>query len=260
MNRNSIVQGLVLATKPVGENNRLATVLTPDRGVLTAMVFGGRKGKLRSSVSPYHSGTMWLYIDAVKQSIKVNDFDPVKYRSEIRTNLYKTYAAAFCAEIIIKNHCFASNVITPNHFEDTTELWVLVNAFLDGLHASSENDARTGTLRFIWRYLSHLGIQCDTSMCSYCQNPVSWYSIQEQNFLCNDCSHYEHKNNSSLLFQVSNESIAYLEAIMNLEPKEVRAIKLSQQSIQELHELLFYLIQQATHSKLQTLDAGRGIL
>ena len=259
MNRNSIVQGLVLATKPVGENNRLATVLTPDRGVLTAMVFGGRKGKLKSSVSPYHSGTMWLYIDAVKQSIKVNDFDPVKYRSDIRTNLYKTYAAALCAEIIIKNHCFASNVITPNHFEDTTELWVLANAFLDGLHVSSENEARIGTLRFIWRYLGYLGVQYDTERCNYCQNPISWY-IQEQGFLCNDCSHHEDKNSGSLLFPVGQESAHYLEAIMKLEPKAVRAMPLSQQSVQELHELLFYLIQHSTPSKLQTLEAGRGIL
>lgn len=260
MNRNSIVQALVLSTKPIGENNRLATVLTPDKGVLTAMVFGGRKGKLRSTVSPFHSGTMWLYIDSVKQSIKVSDFDPTKYRSEIRNNLYKTYAASLCAELIIKNHGFASNVITPNHYEDTTDLWILVNAFLDGLDISSEEESRLGTLRFLWRYLAYLGIQGDTSCCAHCDNPISWYSIQENAFLCNDCSHFEQKNKGSSLFHLNSDSIKYLEAIMMLEPKQVRALKLTNESIQELHELLFYLIQHSTPSKLQSLDAGRGIL
>ncbi len=260
MNRNSIVQALVLSTKPIGENNRLATVLTPDKGVLTAMVFGGRKGKLRSTVSPFHSGTMWLYIDAVKQSIKVSDFDPVKYRSEIRNNLYKTYAASLCAELIIKNHGFASNVITPNHYEDYQDLWILVNAFLDGLDISSEESSRLGTLRFLWRYLAYLGIQGDTSCCAHCDSPVSWYSIQESSFLCNDCSHSEKKNKSSLLFHLNHDSVHYLDSIMNLEPKQVRAITLSNESIHELHELLYYLIQYSTPSKLQTLEAGRGIL
>ena len=67
MNRNSSADALVLCVKPgAGENNRLALLLSPQKGIFTAVVYGARKGKLRSVVSPYHSGTVWLYSDKVK--------------------------------------------------------------------------------------------------------------------------------------------------------------------------------------------------
>ncbi len=261
MNRNTSLEALVLSTKPMGEHNRLATILTPDRGILTAVVYGGRKGKLRSMVSPYHTGTMWLYIDSVKQSIKVTDFDPKKYRSEIRNNLYKTYAASLAAELVIKTHGFATHVVDVNHFEDTSELFIMINGFLDGLDLSNESQSRLGTLRFLWRYLAHLGVQSDVSRCMHCgENMVSWYSVGDHSFLCEDCSHSTHKQSQTGNFYISAESGAYLQAIMELNPKEVRSLNPSMQSIQEMHELLFYLVQQTAHSKLKTLEAGRGIL
>ncbi len=261
MNRNTSLEALVLSTKPMGENNRLATVLTPDRGILTAVVYGGRKGKLRSSVSPYHSGTMWLYIDSVKQSIKITDFDPEKCRSEIRNNLYKTYAAALACELVIMTQGFATHVVDVNHFEDSHELYILINGFLDGLDFCSESQARLGTLRFLWRFLSHLGVQSDVSRCMHCgENMISCYSVSEHLFVCNDCSFSSHDVTASRDIALSSESIEYLQSIMDLHPKDVRSLHLSIQSVQEIHELLFFLIQQTVPSKLKTLDAGKGIL
>ncbi len=261
MNRNTSLEALVLSTKPMGENNRIATILTAERGILTAVVYGGRKGKLRSSVSPYHAGTMWLYIDSVKKSIKITDFDPKKFRSDIRNNLYKTYAASLAAELVIKTHGFASHVVDVNHFEDSSELYVMINGFLDGLNLSTEEQARLGTLRFLWRYLEHLGLQSDVSRCMHCgENMVSWYSVGEHSFLCQDCSHSEHKQTATKDFYLSKEAILYLHAISALEAKEVRTLNISMQSVQELHELLYFLIQHTVHSKLKTLEAGRGIL
>lgn len=120
MNRNSTVDALVLSVKPAaGENNRLASVLSPDKGIFNAVVYGGRKGRLKSLVSPYHSGKMWLYSDAVKHSVKITDFNPEHYRSGIRDNIYKACAAALCAELILKTQGAA----------DTSSVWILANGF-----------------------------------------------------------------------------------------------------------------------------------
>ncbi len=261
MNRNTSLEALVLSTKPMGEHNRLATILTPDRGILSAVVYGGRKGKLRSMVSPYHTGIMWLYMDSVKQSIKVTDFDPKKYRSDIRNNLYKTYAAALASELVIKTHGFATNVVDIKHYENSSELYVMINGFLDGLDLSTEEQARLGTIRFLWRYLEHLGLQSDPSRCMHCgENMVSWYTVGDHSFLCGDCSHSTHKQTATRDYYLSPEAIAYLNAITSLEPKEVRLMSLSVKSYQELHDLLFYLVQEIAHTKLKTLDAAKGIL
>ncbi|MFI3257004.1 MAG: DNA repair protein RecO [Spirochaetales bacterium] len=272
MNRNSIVEALVLSIKPAGEHNRLATVLSRERGVFSATVYGGRKGKLRSSVSPYHSGTMWIYANELKQSIKVSDFDPIKYRSEIRDNLYKTYAAAFCAELIMQTYGIAANIVQKEHHsEEHGELWILANGFLDGLAVADENNSRIGTLRFLWRYIGLMGLQSDCSQCMHCEsNMVSCYSVADNAFLCADCSHMHHQDDFSgtkfavagmpSFFYLSEESIEYLRAINTLQPKYVRTRSLTAKSVQELHDLLYFLIQHATQIKFRALDTGKGIL
>ena len=52
MNRNSTVDALVLSVKPAaGENNRLASVLSPDKGIFSAVVYGGAAQIARVAVS-----------------------------------------------------------------------------------------------------------------------------------------------------------------------------------------------------------------
>lgn len=279
MNRNSSLEALVLSTRAVGEDSRLATILSPQRGIFSAMVYGGRKGKLRSTVSPYHVGTMWIYSDVVKDSIKVTDFDPVKCRVDIRNNLYKVCAAALCAELVIKTHGLGAHGIHSGGADgsesspDEDELWVLVNGFLDGLDVSSEEASRIGTLRFLWRYIGLMGLQSDCSRCMHCgSNMISCYSALENIFSCADCVHTSHSadfsqggrsgahSGAGVLFYLGEESVDYLRSVNTLSPKEVRAKQLHAQSIQELHELLYFLIRNSAESKLKTLDAGRGIL
>ena len=72
MNRNSETEATVLALKQVGEQNRLVTLFTPKDGVITAVLYGGPKSKLRAMVSPYHRGRIWLYTDTVRKSCKIS--------------------------------------------------------------------------------------------------------------------------------------------------------------------------------------------
>ena len=61
MNRNFFCPVLILSSRQFGEDNRIFTVLTQEYGVFDAVLYGGRKSKLRSVCSPYHYGTMWFY-------------------------------------------------------------------------------------------------------------------------------------------------------------------------------------------------------
>ena len=84
MNRNSETEATVLALKQIGEQNRLVTLFTPKDGVITAVLYGGPKSKLRAMVSPYHRGRIWLYTDTVRKSCKISDFDVQNFRPGIR--------------------------------------------------------------------------------------------------------------------------------------------------------------------------------
>ena len=102
MNRNFFCDVIILSSRIFGEDNRIFTVLSHEYGVFDAVLYGGRKSKLRSMCSPYHCGKMWFYRDEKRKSIKITDFDVVEYHLSIRENLYKTYAAALCSELVIK--------------------------------------------------------------------------------------------------------------------------------------------------------------
>ena len=255
MNRNSTVDALVLSVKPAaGENNRLASVLSPDKGIFNAVVYGGRKGRLKSLVSPYHSGKMWLYSDAVKHSVKITDFNPEHYRSGIRDNIYKACAAALCAELILKTQGAA----------DTSSVWILANGFLDGLHLCSEEEARTGVLRFLWRYIGLMGVQDNLCTCRYCgSNTPSWYSAYENAFICADCMPQDkahEQNYRQSHFPLNTACVEFLQAVHSKTPKEARTVRLHSESIKQLKDFLYFFVQKAAETKLKTLDAGKGIL
>ena len=268
MERNFYTQALILSSRIFGENNRILTVLTPDKGIFDAILYGGRKSRLRSLASPFHTGTMWFYNDEAKHSIKITDFDVKKFRPSLHENLYKSMAAAFCSELLIKTR-------GGNEDSQYSVLWVLTNGFLDGLELIDEKGAELGLIRFIWRFLAVQGEQPDVESCCVCDTPfddsneigngkknvlscVSYYDESKQGFLCRDCS--AGIQASSYRFPLSGEACSYLRAVNNLSPKEVRQILLHTESVHQMHDVLMYLAEKCAGSKLYTLESGKGIL
>lgn len=264
MNRSFSTDAVVLSSRILGEDNRIVTFLSPDRGVFDAILYGGRKSKLRSMVSPFHSGKGWFYNDESRHSIKVTDFDPVSFRPSLRENLYKTYAASFASELVIKTQG------TPEP-EELSKLWILVNGFLDGLDLSSDEDAHLGTLRFIWRYLEFLGMQPDASECAVCghsfikaetdflpqtdYNMLEYYEEVHHGFLCHECA-----AGLQNLQPMTQEGMHYLAALSTLSASEVRKLPVHAETYQKMHDLLYNLIVTETGLKFRTLEAGKGIL
>ncbi len=260
--RNFSTKALILSVQAQGENNRSACIFSPDEGIFYATLFGGPKSKLRSLVSPMNSGIMYLYRDEVKKHIKITDFDVKNAHLTFRENLFKTFASALAAEILIKTRCAGS----PD------ESWRLVNGFLDGMELSSEDDSRLGLVRFLWRYIDLLGIKPDTSECCRCgeslhalkftDHALSYtysYDIQENGFSCPECGNRT-SDSTDTSFSLNKAAITYLEAISKLTPKEVRQISINLQTLTQMKDLCFFLIERSCASKLKALESGIGIL
>ena len=244
MERNSKLTALILHVKQIGENNRLVTFLCSEKGVFNAVLFGGPKSKLKSLVQPYHLGTLWIYTDKAKNSVKITDFEPVKYHTEIRENVYKTWCASFLAELIIKTEASGENEKT----------FKLANAFLDGICASSQDECKIALLRFIWRYLSIMGLQTDCKECFCCSEGLdsdAYFSVSENGFLCPECAPSDNRQD---FFYLSQESVAFLQSVTYLSPKESRNFPLHYSSSSQLHDFLFFLIDKACEHKLKTLE------
>ena len=255
MSRNSSLQALVLSVRQFGEDNRIVKFLSKEKGIFDAVLYGGPKSKLRAYVSPYHFGKLWIYTDETKHSIKITDFEVIKYHPEIRENLFKTWCASFCAELLIKTDA-------TGEYE---KIWTLANGFLDGISVSSEDECRIAFLRFVWRYIGIMGLQCDIESCIHCGETLNpkiheqkfYYSIVENGFICNNCFSQQNNNDE---FELSSEAIIFLQAVTLLSPKEARSIPLHYSTTQQLHEFLTFLINRYTGCKLKTLEMSSGIL
>ena len=259
-NRSWSTEALVLSLSSFGEGHREAHLLTRDKGLIRAAIFGGAKSKLRALVSPFQSGTVWLYTDPVKKSTRITDFDVTAWRPGIREDLVRAWCASFCAEIVTRCHGVSD--------------WRLVNAYLDGISVSGEDECRRGTLRFVWRILDSAGLCPDLTLCARCgkefteegarpdaddgkkgENKVVYYSPHEDAVLCERCAQPGERR-----FPLSHESLAYLTAIAGEAPETVRRMRVEAGEYAELRNFLFFLVTRMIDGPLKTLETGEGIL
>lgn len=258
MNRSTSAPALILNLKPLGENNSSVTLLTPDAGIVYATLYGGPKSKLRSLVSQWNSGTIWLYENPEKNQIKISDFEVKNYHSSFSENLFKMYAASLAAELAIKTRCGGSN----------EEAFRIISGFFDGMELSNEEQSRVGLLRFLWRYIELLGIQPETHICSSCgksfldtqfaPDDVSYYNSISNSFICSDCQSQDYSEN--IYMKLKGAAIQYLSAVTFLKPAEVRKLQIDKEAYDQLKQLIFFLIESNIEQKLNTIEIGVGIL
>jgi DNA repair protein RecO (recombination protein O) len=152
MPRNFISRALVLKTASFGESNREAWFLSADEGILRAVVYGGPKSRLRSHVSPFHSGTLYYYLDPVRDSRRVNDFDVGSWRPGLRELYGRIMAAAAAADTILASHGGGGNWEGALSLAETS---------LDALAEADEGAAGRLFTQFLWNWAGFLGLRPD---------------------------------------------------------------------------------------------------
>lgn len=265
--RNFRKEAIILFCKPFGESNRLVTYITQEDGICTSVLYGGPKSKLRSKVSPWNSGTIYLYNDEVKKSSKITDFDVKNYHLSFRESLFKVWAANLATEVLCISKCAGS----------PSEAFYFFKGFLDGLEIANEYQGQTGLIRFLWRYINLLGILPSEYICIKCQKSFvtrnntqntleyklggAFYSQAENGFICSNCySDFVEKYERQFFYNLSSKSVIYLEQTIHSEANVSRKMILTNDEINELKEFVFSMIENAIGSKIKTLHTGIGIL
>ena len=257
MNRSSSTSAIILSLRPLGENNSSVTLLTPEAGIVYAVLYGGPKSRLRSLVSQWNSGKVWLYENPEKNQIKISDFEVTNYHASFSSNLFKSYAASLAAELAIKTRSAGS----------AQQCFRLVSGFLDGMELCDEAQSRVGLIRFLWRYLELLGIQPPSHACSNCgktfldtrfaPEAVSYYNSMENSFICPDCAANAGGEN---MLSVKNTAVQYLSALTVLPPSEARRLTIDEEIYGQIRQLVFFLIENSIDQKLNSIETGMGIL
>jgi DNA repair protein RecO (recombination protein O) len=262
MSRNYFEEALIVSAAPLGENNRNICFFTAEDGISYAVLYGGPKSKMRSLVSSWNRGMLYLYKDEIRKSIKITDFDVKNFHTTFRESLFKSWAASLSVEMLIKTKCAGCS----------KESWTLLNGFLDGLDICGEPAGRLGLIRYLWRYIGLLGVRPDTETCVHCGGPLiagnsedntvsysgpeSAFSIAENGFLCGDCAQL----NPAGIIPVNGRAIRYLSATARQEPGIVRSMQIDTVSVHEMKQLVFLLAEASACTKLKSLESGIGIL
>lgn len=239
MHANKVTLATVISLKPSGENNSSVCLLTKTDGVIYATLYGGPKSRLRSLVSTWNTGTVYLSLS--HNNYKISDFDVKSYHLSFRENFYKSCVASVCAELALKTRCAGNNELA----------WALINGFLTGLDlAKTEIECTSGFLRFLWRYLELLGVQPDVKNCVFCGTELKdcAHFLVSENAFCGSCCHHEKSP-----FLLSAESVLFLQGITLLSPEKASKLTVSEKSYGELKTLIFFLIETACGSSLLSL-------
>lgn len=247
MERNSRCSAVILNLRSVSENNRVVTFLSNQRGIETALLYGGPKSKLRSLVAPFTSGTLWVYTN--KNSSKITDFHGEVFRNSFRESLFKSWAATFCAELLIK---------TAAGGTDFEKIFSLINVFFDGMDRCNDGESRKALIRFLWRYQIFLGENPSTDKCCHCGcalNQQAVFSPYPNGFLCRSCAAKNEFSHHGL-FRVNASGMNYLKSIERLSPGKSRALEIDEDTLQQLKKLLFFLCEKSCNQKMQSVKVN----
>ena len=94
-----MMTGMVIKTLPVGEYDRHVTILTKERGKITAFAKGARRpnSRLVAATNPFSFGEFKLYVG--KNSYTVLDASISNYFEELRNDFIAAYYGMYFLEL-----------------------------------------------------------------------------------------------------------------------------------------------------------------
>jgi DNA repair protein RecO (recombination protein O) len=233
MQRSSSCSALVLRVRSFGESNREASFLSAEEGIISATLFGGPKSKLRSHVSPFNSGTLWIYRDPAKDFRKVSDFDVLSWRPGLRELYERSNTASLIAGTILAGHGGGGAWRAALD---------LAGGVLDALESADEACCERLLLYFLWSWAGIVGNQLDPGRCTSCaceagDDEVLWFMFGE-GFLCKSCALRERPAGGILLGAGARR---WLLAVQQRPPAEIARYSLDAVSLGELKALVNHL-------------------
>ena len=185
------VQGIVLGGVNYGENDKILSLLTPDKGAISARIKGVKKAgaKLKFASEPFCFAEYILLKNGDKRTVKsatlIDSFYPV------REDIIKFYSA--CAVLDFAKHMFKVEVDSAKAFIETANTLSQI--------AYGKEGAKQSLLKYLLKGISLSGYGINLNGCIKCgkidlQKP--YFDGGSGGFLCEDCFDSEGREISSV--------------------------------------------------------------
>jgi DNA repair protein RecO (recombination protein O) len=178
-------------------------------------------------VESYHRGKLWVYLDPVRDSRKITDFDVQSWKPGIREKYERSAAAAAIAETILS--AFGGGGNWEGAFR-------LADASLGALETADEPCCIRIFIHFLWNWADILGVRPDT---------------EEQEAIAG-----ESPENGSPWDQVflGPGARRWLTAVQDLDPSLLARYTLDEASVRQARAFVTAVLMEALGRRLKTWD------
>ena len=249
MGQNIVVTGMVLNVMPVGDYDKRVTILTKERGKITAFARGARRtnSQLLAAANPFSFGEFELFegrsaYTVVRVSIQ-------NYFRELTVDFAVTYYGFYFLE-------FADYYCQENN--DEREMLKLLYQSLRALE-SPVYDNRLVRIIFELKAMAVNGVGPNVFSCLKCgrKEKLSCFSVKKGGILCADCR--KEAADAILL----NESTLYtMQYIISSKIEKLYTFSLSENVLSELQKIMrAYMERYVEHSfkSLKILDEAEQL-
>ncbi len=196
-----------------GELHRKITMLTPDLGVVDAVVYGARKGKLSAASEPFTTLRAFLYAQVGRDYYTLKDIAVIQDLPFLRSQISRIYAGHAMSEICLKMHG-----------GDYEAMYTLLSEGLSLLDLK-ETETLQVLIQFIYRFIAVTGLAGDLETCPLCdrkyrEKEVLSYHTGIHSPVCENCADTSHL----LLYPGMRR---YLTVSSALDMREAAALELS---------------------------------
>ncbi len=185
MERSVQTQAIVVKTAKVGEMHKLLTLLSPDLGLVSVMIYGGRKGKKTALAPLFSVGTFQLYHNPVRNEYSLEEAVSSFIPEAIMQDLQCTYAASLLCEIVTKTST-----------DDPKPIFETLKSALFALEKEPQ-DAQRIIISFIWKFLQISGLAPDLEYCPVCErrfeeNETLLFAMELTSPACKNCANSDY--------------------------------------------------------------------
>lgn len=157
-------RSVVLQTYPYSDTSKILRLMTREHGPRSAIAKGARRPKSRFGglIEPFAEGHATLYLKENRDLHTLSDFDLVRERQRLGTDLPRFAGASVLCELVMR--------LAPEHRDD--RLYSILVEGLDALVEAGPEEADEMALRHIWRLVAALGFAPDLGRCVACGREI----------------------------------------------------------------------------------------
>ena len=240
MDRDSKCLAIVVRTMKVRENDRLITLLSPDKGLFDVYVYGARKSVKSVKAPLYTEGVFSLYQKGEGGKISLKDIDVISTHDGVSESLESTVAASLFSELVIKGKTHDAAVY---------------KLFAEAMDALESEVTDRAIAVFILSFLSLSGLSGDYVACPSCQKSYGLdetlgFSAPLGVAVCSECD----TMNGELI--LPKNARLYAARVLELPFKEAIQLNISQEQVHRIAGYLKRCLRYSFPSHLNTLDLG----